>query len=327
MRKRLKTRRIPFAVLLLIPLAVMLAGCGKVSPPSAMIAYVVGDGKDGHDNRVHNIVYPDQKVSYDDQREIIRYVPSNSRNYIINDGSQRDANNHRVGDRFKPVLAYTKTGTPILVSIRAFWTLNESKPALMKFWELCFKYTCADSKAEGGNANFGTKGWNGMLGENFGPSVDTSTRDSAETIGDDIWQFHKETLYNQLASLVSEHFADEVRKTTGYNVDLFCGSGNSGWPDPRQPGKGEYRCTNVRFVVDDVQLAPVKNNASGSTANNKTLNADRLKAAQALYGDTAGYWLGVQDTIAACKQGGVSCVINLGGTGNAVPVPVTSGKK
>jgi hypothetical protein len=320
----LKKKRKFLLVLPLAAVVLMVAGCGKVSPPSAMVAFVVGDGSNGHDNRVHNIVYPNQKVSYDDSSEIIRYVPSNSRNYIINDGSKRDANNHKVGDVHQPMLGYTSTGTPVLGQARAFWTLNESKPALMKFWDLCFKYTCASSKAEGGNANFATPGWNGMLGENFEPSMEAAFRAALSSMSDEIWQKHTQALYDDLATKMSENFAAEVQKTTGYNVDLFCGSGNSGWTDQHFKN---YNCTKVRFIVDDIQLKPIPANSTGSNVNNTKLNEQRLNAAKALYGDSAGYWLGLQDTIGQCKQTKVACVINVGGNGNAVPVPTpTSGK-
>lgn len=319
-RKRL------FSLALLVTLVIGFAvACSQQSnnPPSAMCGYIIGDGKDGRDNRVHKIVWPNQNIDYNQDKEDVRYVPCNSRNFIINDGSIFNANGQQVGDRFTPIVAYTNSGTPIKIHASAFWTLNQDEEALNRFYELCYKYNCASDEPESGNANFSTPGWNGLLGENFGSSIDGVALASAGTIGDEIWQKHDPALYEQLAKQMSEKFAEEVRKKTGYNVDLFCGSGNSGFQD--EQNHKDFNCTNVRFVIDKVDVADAglsgQNTKATQAEQDKQLNADRLAAAKEIYGDSAAYWLGLQDTIDKCRQAQSTCVINLGGGNSPVVVP------
>lgn len=317
---RNKKFRMLMALPVLAVVGFLMAGCGATAPaPSAMGAFVVGDGHSSHDTRVHNFVYPNQKIKYDNNTEVLRYIPLNARNYIVNDGSKRDANGNVVGDVHSPFLVYTKSGTPVQVQASAFWTLNQTRSVLInQFWPLCYKYTCASSDAKGGDVNFSTVGWNGMLGENFLPSMQAAIADAMSEMDDTIWQTHSRALYVVLAKKASEKFADEVLKTTGYNVNLFCGSGDSSWLDKDYK---TFRCTNVRFRTDDVKYDSSAVAGTG-TANNAVLNKQKLDAARALYGDNAGYWLGLQDTIGECKDSKVACVINVGSGGaTAVPVP------
>lgn len=331
---RKSKRRVALLAAIVIP-TVSMAACDipdeNTSNPAAMCSYIIGNGKDGHDSKVHEIVYPDFNVGYDENSEVARYVPCNSRNFLINDGTKVNANNERVGDRFTPSVGYTKQGTQINVYTSAYWTLNQSDDAMRKFWELCYKYTCASSDSSAGAANFSTPGWNGMLGENFGPTIDQVILEATAEIDDAVWQKHDPKLYDELSKRMSELFAGKMRARTGYDVDLFCGSGNSGWTNPNKPGEGEFTCTNVRFVVDVVDAADAgvveQANEQTQTQLELAANQQRYDAAVKLYGDLAAYWLGLQDTIKLCNESGsATCVINIpspnGGDDSTPPVVV-----
>lgn len=311
-------------VLAALALTLFLGACTTYAPSTASIAFVVGNGSSGRDTRLHNIIYPGQKIQVDTAYETVSYVPANSRNYIINDGKTKSANKDVVGDRDTLIMANTKTGTRITIAAKAFWTLNQSKAALAYFYNVCFKYQCASTKDVGGDANYSTKGWNGMLAENFGPAMDGAAFKAAIKFDDSIWQKPDDVQYEALADEMSKNFANVVRAYLGYPEDLFCGSGNSVWSDPNRPGDGAFECTPVRFIVDDVQRGQVT--ANESTQSVKIINAQALENAQARYGPDAGYWLGLQDTIEKCKTALVNCIVNIGGSagGPAVSVPANN---
>lgn len=322
MRKALRLLALLFLVI--IPAAGVLAACNEVSAATASCGFVVNDGIDGRDTKYTQTIYPGQTVSGIVNKKVT-YVPCNSRNYIINDGKTKDANGSVVGDRGTLILATTKNGVPITIAARAFWTLNQSDKAMRDFYAVCFKYHCASDKDESGTANFSTPGWNGLLAENFGPSIDAVARLAAIESEDSIWQDHNPVEYKKLQDKMSAAFADVIRATLGYPEDLFCGSGNSDWPDHDNPGVGTFTCSPVRFQVDDVQRGEIKSDAGSKGAT--TINAQRLANAQALYGPNAGDWLGLQDSIAACRSAAptgapVTCVFNIGG--NIVSFPVTN---
>lgn len=336
-RKSQKTKRrriwlLPTAAILAV-IALASSACGLDTTTShntsAFCAFVIGDGSDGHDSKVHKVVYPNQNVDYNDGSEKVRYVPCGPRNFIVNDGSVKNANGDQIGDRLTPSLVYTRDGTPITVQWSAFWTLNQDTEAMKNYWTLCQKYQCASDSPSGGEANFSTEGWNGLLGENFGTSSDNALLAAAATIDDSVWQKHDSALYEELGKQMADAFNDKVRARTGYNLDLFCGSGNSGWGD--EDKHENFSCTNVRFVIDKVDVADPALVEAVTKAiqaqQDQAVNAQRLTAAQAIYGDQAAYWLGLQDTLEKCKAQSTSCILNLGGgnTSPVVGVPVPSG--
>jgi len=301
--------------------ALLLIACEtNTATTIASCAFVVGDGSQDHDAKLHRIVFPGQKTNVGNS-EKVSYVPCNSRNYIINDGSVVDANGHQVGDRHTLITATTSGGVNITIAARALWTLNEDEKAMRDFYTVCFKYKCAGSDS-GGDANFSTEGWNGMLGENFSPAMDAAARKAAIEVDDTIWDKHSPEQYKLLADKMSEAFVDAVRASLGFPEDLFCGSGNSTWSNPDEPGNGKFTCSPVRIEVDDVQAAPV--NPNQNTEGQKTQNEQRLQNAIALYGPDAGWWLALLDAIDKCsKSAGVNCIINLGGA-NAPVLPIPS---
>ncbi len=314
-------KAIALLVIVLFALSFILSACDAVSPQSATCAYVVGSGTNGYDAKVHNVVYPGQSLPDNNTTgEVVHYVPCNSRNYIINDGTDINANNEKVGDRYILTKATTKSGTQITIASSSFWTLNQSNQAMRDFYSVCFKYTCFSDSDQGGGANFSTKGWNGLLSENFGPAVDAAARRAAAEVTDDVWQTHDPSQYKALAALMSKYFADEVRARFGFPEDLFCGSGNSGWADSNKPGVGEFTCTPVRVIVEDVEVLQMATD-SGTQAQ-ADLNAARLAAAEQLYGPGAAFWVGLQDTIDKCKGAGTTCVFNISPSGEYLPVTI-----
>lgn len=303
-----------------IAVAILLIACSDKGTSTASCAWIVGDGSSGHDAKVHKVVYPGQKVDEGDY-ENVSYVPCNSRNFIVSDGSVKDANGNVVGDRTQLITATTDSGVEIQVALTAYWTLNQSESSMRNFYTVCHKYRCAGSKDIAGEANNSTPGWNDMLGENFGPALERAAKVSAIKAQDTIWQKRDPEQFSTLANNISAIFADEVRKTLGFQDDLFCGSGNSAWSNPDKPGEGEFNCSPVRIVVDDVRRGQVR--ADESTRGAADINAQRLANARALYGDNAGNVLALMDLIAACRAAGTMCIVNLGGstTAPAVPIP------
>jgi hypothetical protein len=125
----MKKRKV-LLVLCLFVLTLVLTGC-FASTTTASCAYIVGNG--AYDSNIHQIIYPGQKVPTELTNENIVYVPCNSRNFIINDGSVTNANGEKVGDRSTLIKATTTTGIPITIAARALWTLNEDKPQWKPF--------------------------------------------------------------------------------------------------------------------------------------------------------------------------------------------------
>jgi hypothetical protein len=186
------------------------------------------------------------------------------------------------------------------------------------FYSICLKYDCASKQDKSGDSNFSTPGWNGMLAENFGSAMDSAARDAAIVTTDDVWQKHDPAQYKALGDAMSAAFSEKVRQNLGFPQDLFCGSGNSAWEDPSKPGTGSFTCSPVRIIVDDVQRVKVQ--ADESTEGALSINAQRLNNAKAIYGPDAGYWLGLQDTIEACKNSVSTCIFNIGGPSGLLSV-------
>jgi len=331
-RFRAKSRGMKFVSVLAIPalLASMAcAGCAStaVSVQPGMCGWVVGDGQSGRGANIHYDLFPNS-VTPDLTNEDALYIPCGPRNFLINNGTVKNANGAPVGDKFTLTQASMKSlvvdgaklpGEPVLVASSTYWTPSEGKLDL--FYALCAKYGCAKSDQAGGEANFSTPGWNGMLGENLGPSIERSIQRAILTIGDNaLWQNHDRELADQVSKLASSYFPGEIRKTTGVNADLFCGSGNSRWANEAEH-TGWY-CSPVRIVVDRVDTADpnaqANANEQAAIAQQKIANQARVAQAKILYGNGANFWLGLQDVCAKAKN----CIVNVGG-GSVGVVPST----
>lgn len=324
--KNIRKGRLAIAGAVLGLFAVVAMGASGCDPntatTSASCAFIVGDGHSGHNATVHRILWQNEQAEVG-SHEDVHYVPCNSRNYLIKPTGAKNANGQNVGDRSASSIAYTDTGTKVRVWSSSYWTLNQDKQAMAKFWEVCLKYNCASDSPRAGTANFSTPGWNGMLGENFGPAVDDAAFAEVARFNDELWKSHKPALYKKLGEDMSAAFMESVRTKTGYNADLFCGSGNSVWTG--SPGHSDFTCRNVRIVINDVEpfntdLSKQVDKAT-QAQQDQTVNQKKFKAAKELYGAEAGYWLGVQDSIEKCRTSSVTCVINIGGGSTNVSVP------
>jgi len=328
--------------------AASLTACDSTyaAATATQCAAIVGVGGADHDNKVvdrniHKILFPGQTVQLADSEgtptEVAQYFACGPRNYKINDGSIKDANGHAVGDRDKPTVVWTKAadGKPSIqlnIWSTTYWTPNQGH--LFEFYALCAKYPCyTEDAGKAAQANYSEPGWNGMLGENFGGTIDTgatfivngSTKELPQGFTSDLVQNTNDWV--KLGDAMSADFMTRIHSVTGISgVDLFCGSGNGGgWKDPAKPGQGEFTCLNVHTVIDKVEETDVnlRNARSASSANalQQQVNEQRVAQAKTLYGENWGYFLGVQDTIDKCKQGGQQvCVINFGNGNVSVPV-------
>jgi hypothetical protein len=290
----------------LFVLIVVVAGCGSdnVATTSASCAYIVHSSNT--DKSVDRVIYPGQSADQGDHEKTL-YFPCNSRTYVINKGNKKNANGKPIGDRFTLAPGITSSGTRIEVAVSAYWTLNENPDVLNPdFYNLCEKYTCWSEKSISNNANYASPGWNGMLGENMGESIDRTMRRVTPEFSDAIWQKGSQKEYDELGEKLSAGFDADVREATGYSKDLFCGSGNSGWKEPDHPGKGEFICTNVRFIVDEVVNADhsrqLQANETNGLQSEVEDNEKELQAARAKYGPLAEFFLGMDDYAEHCAN-------------------------
>jgi len=294
-----------------------LTACTTAASPLGMCGWVVGNGSGGNDRNIHETVYEGENPDFSSGSEEVQYVPCGPRNFRVTDGSEVGLDGAMVGDVTTPYEVVTADVTPVRVQVDAFWQLNQSEEALSSFKELCNKYTCYTTDTNPGTVNAATPGWNLMLSENFSPAMKEALKIAMREIPDDIWATQDLALYDQLEAAMSEAFMDTVRAATGYNVDLFCGSGNSGWSDPEKPGTdgNAFTCTNVRFEVRTVEAvsAAVQESASAQSQEQLTIDANtsRYNSSVPLYGNQTNFWLGVQDAVSSCRDG-ATCNFYLG---------------
>jgi hypothetical protein len=297
--------RLFIAILTVLVASVTLTACfDDVSTTSASCAFIVND-KDT-DRSIEDVIFPGQAGKEGTDKNT-KYFPCNSRTYGINKGNKKNANGERIGDRFNLAPGTTSTGADIKVALTAYWTLNQDPDVLKgEFYSLCEKYDCYSDDRISNSSNYADPGWNGMLGENMGEAIDRTARRVTADFPDELWQKGTQTLYDRLGEQLSKEFAKDVRVATGYSKDLFCGSGNSGWSNPSKPGEGNFTCTNVRFVVDDVVNEDAERQKQANEANGLqsqiTDNQKELQAARAKYGDLAELFLGLQDYADSCPK-------------------------
>jgi len=296
-----------------------LSACSvsDTAPTSAQCGFIVGDGDDGRDAKVHKVVYPNQKVDLagpSDDEEVFLPIPCNSRNWITNPEGSKDANGDPIGDYHVAMRGVTSTGTKGDVWLSMFWTPNQTESVMRnQFFPFCEKYDCFSNDDQ--KVNNSSAGWNDMLGENVPGAVNATVRDVMSAYTDDVWT--KDAGWSEIADKISAGFNAEFSKATGFGDNLFCGSGDvSGWSDPGKPGEGEFECGNVRFRIDGIENADDKQQQLSDAQSKKDLqkqaNADRFEVAQELYGPNTGAVLGNLDLIAACKASGGTCVVTIG---------------
>lgn len=306
----MNVRRASIFAALMLGLGAAATGCATKAY-SSQCAFVIGDGV--NDNRqVKQIIYPGTGVDVGD--DIVRFVPCNARNFIIADRPENR-------DRTMPVGAKTKAGegqpaTRVKVFLSAYFTLNQQEKVLKDFVPFCEKYNCySEDDDVSGSDNYSSPGWNGMLAENFSPAIDRSTIEAMTGFDPSIYQDSAD--WPKLADAISSHFAAEIKKSTGSQYDYFCASGS----DTRQ---GE--CGPVRFTIDRVEPSDARilglEDDQAKAQQERIVNQERLRAAKELYGPLANYYLGLLDTIAACKAAGQNtCIVTLGGNAPTVSLP------
>jgi len=313
------------AALLVMFGAALLVGCSGPTATATdwMCIIVKGDGKNQNDASFKRTILPGEKPEIH-SGEKASYVPCGPRNYIINPSGIMNANGKEVGDRHNPSIGKTKDGTAVKVWTKTYWELNQGKEQMQRFDVFCSKYNCSSDQPMAGDANSATKGWNDMLGENFGDTVDQAVLLSAPTtVDDNVIDKDDPAQYAALSKELSTKFTELIRKSSGYSGDLFCGTG--GWNGNRT----QFDCTSVSVEVTKVERVnqEATNKAEQVTQAQKDLelNVKRLEAARKLYGADAEKVLAQLDTIEKCGSvEKASCVINLGGNAPAsvsVPVP------
>ena len=311
-------KRFGVSLVLFVFVTLLVVACSNIATSPAMCAYIYGDGSGGDDAKLHRILLPQEQAIYDPSEEKIVYVPCNSRNYIVNDGTRMGLDGKPVGDMPKLLVAYTKRGVGIAIGARALWTLNQNKDALELFYADCHKYTCWSDKDMGGAANFSTPGWNGLLAETFSYAMETAAREAAYQVDESIWETQNPDEYENLAGKMAPAFMKAVQANLGHDKDLFCGSGNSVWEDPKNPGKGKFDCKPVRIAVDLVMVLPQSDQTSGGA---QAVNAQLRMNAEALYGPKGGDYLAQMDMIKLCAAEKQNCTVIIGSDGVPVAIP------
>lgn len=324
-----------------VAILVSLTACSDQdeAAPVSMCGWIVGDGENGRDANVKKVVYPGQIANMNESEEDESWwIYCNPRNYIVSDGTKKDANGKPIGDRFQPSEARTKEGTKVLVYWTSYWMVNQTESVLEDpFYKFCYKYECSSAEpvAGSGDKNNSTDGWNDMLGENFSTAGDRLVREQAPLVLTDAsWQTEDPEEWEALATEMSANFADEIRPNAGTSEDLFCSSYDGAWEDPKKPGEGTFTCKPVYFTVDKIVNAneetQAAQEAATAAAQQKAINKKLLEASQEKYGTMAGFWLGMFDAIDKCDKTGVTCNVILGGgsQGPSVTLPdAPSGKK
>jgi hypothetical protein len=335
--------------LALVVFGVSAESCsGNTSTTSAQCGVVVGDGSSDHGRDIKRFIYPGQIVD-DNTGEQAQYFPCGPRNYLVTDGTVPDANGHKVGDRQSPITAWTKgtvngdnglPATRVNVQLSAFWTPNQDPTAERDFYVLCNKYQCYTTDATAaGSVAYSTPGWNGMLGENFGPAVQTAVTIAlaggkvSNAAGQDqtLTGYDSDVVKNTqnwptVARDISSAFMDQVRSAIGTQNDIFCGSGTSYWPDRNKPGVGQFKCSQVRFRIDKIEKTDAAARAiDDQTAEiaseraqlnqQKQLNTDKTTLANERYGKYAGWFNGLQDAQQRCidHPDKLQCVFDFSG--------------
>jgi hypothetical protein len=308
----MKTTRIT-AIVAISVAALTLGGCSSVATTSAKCGFIVGDSNT--DRSVHDVVYPGQSISLNDN-EAVKYIQCNQRNFLVTTG-YKNANGDVVGDLTVPIQGFTKDGARVNVYLGMYWTPNQNKNVMLKsFFPWCDKYNCyTEDQDNEGNVNSSSKGWNNMLGETVPIAMTSSLQPVLKQQSDNIWKTGDN--WADIEAQLGDVFQANLRKQIGATSDVMCGSGEtSGWSSGKA-GEGTFNCGKVRFVITDVKNADLAQQALANQESAQKLaeavNTAKRKAAQAAYGTQADYWLGVQDTVAKCKEAGVNCTVVVGG--------------
>ena len=316
----MKYKRLALAAAGIAAAGFALSACTHVQPSLGQYAIVTGHGTLST-QQVQDVVGPGDSINQGDGTTVW-YFPSNYRNYVTLPNN---------GDRSNPQAVTTGKAANGDVGMSDYtWTYVgfEVNPAITEkagnfanataFLKFCLKYGCADTNAQNDASNAGQvrssdPGWENMLNEVMPRAIDDATQTAILGYGPDLWTNRAE--WKAYGDKISAALTGELQTLTGNtsSVPYFCGSGST-----------LADCKPLNVTIQNV--TPVDSDVV--TQYNKQVSAQyaqqaaaaRLKAAQAIYGSDANYFLGLQDTIGICQSKGVSCNIYVGNP------PVTTGK-
>lgn len=327
--KRIRRRWRKLAIIPVIAiLGALAAACSNVQTFASQCAYVIQNGYfDVH--HVNAILLPGQR--YNGNNVTTRFVYCNARNYIVD---QRPNSDDRLAGGPGFVSAKTapdpKTGdgTPVDVQLDAYFTLNEGRQAMLDFLSFCEKYNCFSPQDTTGNDNSArssTQGWLNMIDENFPRAINRATQQAMLQFPTNIWNDTGQ--WPKVADAIEANFAAQMEISTQQTTPFFCGQGS-------HFDHGVFRCDPVKFSIETIQPSDpqirsiynqqVEQSQQQQLANQEAAtNAALLGAAEKKYGNLAGYFLGLQDTINQCK-GNANCSVIIGNPPTGVAV--TPGK-
>lgn len=299
-------------VFFLIIASFIFTSCGAYTSSPGFCGLYMGDGT--YDNTIDKIIYPGQEIpnTLEDYHKIM-YLPCNERNYLVNSGKEIKLDGKKLGDLNTPLEAKTSSGTDVLVEVSVYWTLNQNFDAMTGFYAYQLKFKAASDQDISGDENSSTTGWNNMLAETELPALKRSIVEAMSLASDAIWQTNDVKQRKIVEDYAISVIKDKLRPIYGSgDLDYFCGSASSGWPDPKKPGEGEYYCAPLSIVIDIVKKNPDQTNAS--TQGSIEQSQQRLQVAIELYGPEAAHcWLGYQDTIQLACSASSSCNIIING--------------
>ena len=292
---------------------VALTACSEAKSYPSEIQFVVGKGG-GDAHKIKKIVYPGEKAKTDGDEESW-YVPGNARNFIITNSEDR-------GDRKQPVQAYTagsatNPAMQVNIYLSAYWSLNQNEDVLRQFLPFCEKYTCYSKDHDDNDSNFASKGWNGMLAENFSPAIDRAVIGQISNFDSSLYS--DPAKWQELADLLGPAFMNEVKKgwASESTADFFCGNGSAARDK-------NVECTPVRFVIDKIEPVDPRvvkiSQDRQALEQQKSLNAAQIAQAQEKYGTSSGYFLGMMDLLQQCADLDQQCIVVLGGADPQVQI-------
>jgi len=287
--------------------ALGLSGCtdssyySKASLPEGMCAAVVGNGNQHGGNRtVNQVGYPGTVVEYNSTYDMIRYFPCGPRNYRIAANSEDKGGTQLLVGR-------TEDGTPVNLSVTAYWQPNLSEEGIMTFLTLCQKYDCWQNDLGVGSANSSSPGWQNMLFENMRPTLERVADRALPSVTDTVWSANNPDERRDLGNEMSDLFTAQLQAVTGSVQDVFCGSTDV--QTGADTGK-TYDCQPVRVVVDGVWAQDGGRQAQVDQAAQRQQEIDlrnneaqaRIDLTNRLYGEFADEYRVCRDLEAQCQM-------------------------
>ena len=292
-----------------------LAACSHVQPSLGQYAIVTGHGALST-QQVEDVVSPGDSINQDNGTTTW-YFPGNYRNYVTlpqNGDRSNPQAELTAASKTEPAMSdYTWTYVGFEVNPDIVVKQGGFYPNATAFLKFCLKYSCASTDAQNDTSNAGQvrssdPGWENMLNEVMPRAIDDATRTAISTEDPGLWKNQAE--WGAYGKKIASTLTAELQDLTG----------NSGQPYFCGPGSTITKCTDLSVTVQNVTPSDpdvvTQYNKEVSAQYAQQASAARLKAAQAIYGPDANYFLGLQDTISTCQAKGVSCNIYVGNPPN-----------